>query len=160
MDGSANGTDPGRRMEDDSLAVRVVVAVTRWWRGKAGLISKTLSIILTAGSILATAFSAGAGVVVVFGKWEGLPSRVTDLEAQMARHRDSVTAPALERLEAVEGEVEDLNTDLASVRKAIEDALEGIEGLKDMARWNNCLLRVQAGEISRFECGPKGGGGP
>ena len=148
---------PERRVEDGSLVVGVAVAVVRWWRAKAGLISKTLSAGAAALSILAMLFAAGAGVFALYARWEGVPARVGELERTFAHHRDSVTIPALARLEAVEAATDSLDRDVSGVQSSLEDVGEAVDDLRDIAFWNNCLLRVQAGEISRFECGPEAG---
>lgn len=144
--------DYDRREQDSSLPARVVLDLLHWWRNRAGLVAKTLTVVVTAAGILATAASVGAGWAVAAGKWEGLPGRVSALETWRADSLAAFTDSAETRFNRLEEEVDTNRARLEALQGSYQDLAEALDRIEELSEANHCWIRVTAGEESRFNC--------
>lgn len=143
--------DGERRWEDRNFLTRVSGEVAWWWEHN-GWLRRIVFLVGVTVALGTCAFNAGVGAEYVRGQWEGIPGRVNQLE----QYRDTATTPAIGELQELQSRVDSIAVTQETIQGGLERFGEAQEELRDIAEWNNCLLRVEAGQEDVSNCGPGG----
>jgi len=142
----------GRRAEDRTLFGRIFQEGFYWWKEQAGMLAKTATVfsLLAGGAVQAA--SCGAAWAVAYGRWEDVPPRLRSLENWREDSIALVADSGFDRIDHLEDRVDQLEVRFGRVEASMGELSTALGRIEELAESNNCWLRVNAGEESRFNC--------